>query len=221
MTGSSPYGTPYQSAPGSPPSGASQSEEIQRLRDLLPASLRSLVTLQPAMVPLEAPLRLKRSAPWRPDATLLIDFSRWQRIPQPQRDLLFLREVGWFDTRNWLRPGLYQIVAAVGGVSVLAELASQNFFSVLLAGGVAGLAVRQVWQDMNSETAQLDADEFALRRAQFRGYDRSEAARQLALAIETTLQADKTDIETTVRLQRLQAIARGVNATSSQNFTAS
>ncbi|NJO85419.1 MAG: DUF3318 domain-containing protein [Synechococcaceae cyanobacterium RM1_1_27] len=151
----------------------------------------------------------------------MIDFSRWQRIPQPQRDLLFLREVGWFDTRNWFRPGLYQIVAAVGGVSVLAELASQNFFSVLLAGGVAGLAIRQVWQDMNSETAQLDADEFALRRAQFRGYDRPEAARQLALAIETTLQADKTDIETTLRLQRLQAIARGVNATSPQNFTES
>ncbi len=219
MTGSSSYGTPYP--PSSGPSGMAQAEEIQRLRDLLPASLRSLIAVQPAVMPLDGLLKLKRSAPWRPDATLWVDFGRWPRIPQPQRDLLFLREVGLFDGQNWLRPGLYQMVAAVGGVSILAELASQNFFSVLLAGGVTGLAIRQVWQDIKGPTAQLDADEFALRRAQFRGYDRQEAARQLALALETTLQADKSDIDTTLRLQRLQAIARGVNASSSQNFTAS
>lgn len=198
MTGSTSYTSP-----------PSMQEEIQRLRDLLPASLRPLLQVKPFLVPMDALIKVKRAAPWRPDGTVLIEFGRWQRIPQPQRDILFLREVGWFDNRNWLRPGLYQIITAIGGVAAVGELVGQNFFSVILAGGVAGLAARQVWQDMNSETAELDADEFALRRAQYRGYDRREAARLLAAALESTLQVDKADISITLRLQRLQAIARG------------
>ena len=116
-------------------------------------------------------------------------------------------EAGWFDGRNWLQPGLYQGIAAAGTLATVLELALHNPLSVLLAGGVTGLAVRQVWQNVNSDNAQFDADEFALRRAQYRGYDRRDAARHLLRGLETVQQVDRTDVLTVLRLQRLQAIS--------------
>lgn len=187
---------------------ANLQEEIQRLRDLLPASLRPLLTIE--AMPYGANdrlLRVKPRPPWQPTGTLQIDFSRWANIPQPQRDLLFLREAGWFDSRNWLQPGLYQGLAVSGVLATVLELTLQNPLSVVLAGGVTGLAVRQIWSGMNSDTAHFDADEFALRRAQYRGYDRRSAARHLVLALENVQRVDKSDVQIVMRLQRLKAIA--------------
>ncbi|WP_038027291.1 DUF3318 domain-containing protein [Synechococcus sp. PCC 7336] len=188
-------------------------EEIQRLRDLLPASLRPLLAIAPmpygtiASDPNRQLIGIKPRPPWQPTGTIQIQFSQWLNIPQAQRDLLFLREAGWFDSRAWLQPGLYQIVAAAGGLATVLELALHNPVSVLLAGGVTGLAVRQVWQNLHSDNAQFNADEFALRRAQYRGYERREAARHLLAALETAMQVDQTDVLTILRLQRLKAIA--------------
>lgn len=183
--------------------------ETLRLRDLLPASLRALIAIMPRSGTMATDLiSLRRRSPWRPEGIIEIDFSRWRSVPQPERDLLFLRQVGWFDTRNWLQPGLYQIIAVVGGVSTLVELTLQHPFSVLLAAGVTGLAINQIRQSLFSETAELDADEFALRRAQFRGYDRRAAARHLLSALESTQIANPTDIKTIMRIQRLKAIAQ-------------
>lgn len=186
-----------------------EQEEIARLRDLLPASLRPLISIAPRSTAMATGLiGLRRRTPWRPEGIIEIDFSRWRSVPQPERDLLFLRQVGWFDTRNWLQPGLFQVIAVVGGISTVAELALQNPFSALLAGGVTGLAINQIRQSLSSETAELEADEFALRRAQFRGYDRRTAARHLISGLESVLRIDATDIKTVMRLQRLKAIAQ-------------
>ncbi len=183
--------------------------EIGRLRDLLPASLRPLLEIAPAPVSLEgAPLKLRRRPPWNLNGMIEIDFRRWSAIPQPQRDLLFLREAGWFDCRNWLQPGVYQIIALVGSVSIIGELAAHNAFAAVLASGVTSLAIRQLWQNMNGEATHLNADEFALKRAQFRGYDRQAAARHLLAALELVQRVDKTDILIAMRVQRLQAIAQ-------------
>ncbi|MEM9512596.1 MAG: DUF3318 domain-containing protein [Cyanobacteria bacterium J06642_2] len=189
---------------------ANPQEEIQRLRDLLPASLRPLLTIEAMSYGYpdgDRLLRVKPRPPWQPTGTLQIDFSRWLSIPQAQRDLLFLREAGWFDGRNWLQPGLYQGLAVSGALATLLELTLHNPLSVVLAGGVTGLAVRQIWTGMNSDTAQFDADEFALRRAQYRGYDRRSAARHLVLALENVQRVDKRDVQVVMRLQRLKAIA--------------
>ncbi len=197
------------------PKASYEQGEIARLRDLLPASLRPLITITPcSAVTATTVIDLRRRTPWRPEGIIEIEFSRWRSIPQPERDLLFLRQVGWFDTRNWLQPGPYQIIAAVGGLSVVVELAMQNPFSALLAGGVAGLAVNQIRQSLSSQTAEMDADEFALRRAQFRGYDRRTAARHLISGLESVLKVAPTDITTVMRLQRLKAIAQDSSPSS-------
>ncbi len=202
-----------------------EQEEVERLRDLLPASLRPLLQVRPAVLPSRASvgpstgssvLKLRRKTPWDPNGIIEIDFGRWPSIPQPQRDLLFLREAGWFDCRNWLQPGPYQIVTLIGSLSFVGELATHNAFAALLAGGVTWLSARQIWQQMNGETVQLDADEFALKRAQFRGYDRRTAARHLLSALETIQNLDRTDIVATMRLQRLQAIAQDRSGTESR-----
>lgn len=196
-----------------------EKEETERLRDLLPASFRPLITIVPHFGG-EALLISRRKAPWQPQGTIAIDFRRWQGIPQPQRDLLFLREVGWLDNRNWLQPGFYQSLALFGGITTVAELSLQHPFSALLAGGITALSVRQIWQNLNRESAHFDADEFALRRAQFRGYTRQEAAQHLADAIEQVLKLDPTvrdsgeaSILTALRLQRLRTIARNLAST--------
>ena len=182
-------------------------QEIQRLRDLLPASLRPLLAIAPAPGISNKLIGVRPRPPWSPNGTIEIQFSRWMSIPQPQRDLLFLREAGWFDGRNWLQPGLYQGLAAAGSLATVVELALHNPLSVLLAGSLTGLAVRQVWQNVNSDNAEFDADEFALRRAQYRGYDRRDAARHLLAGLETVQRVDRTDVLTVLRLQRLKAIA--------------
>jgi hypothetical protein len=186
-----------------------EQEETQRLRDLLPASLRPLIQIKPLPVSTTASvLEIQPRPPWQPTGAIRIDFRRWSGFPQPQRDLLFLREVGWLDSRTWFQLGPYQAIALVGGGSAVVELALHNPFSVLLASGVAGLAVRQIWQNLNRESIQFDADEFALKRAQFRGYDRQSAARHLMAALETVQRIDRTDPTNLMRLQRLQAIAQ-------------
>lgn len=183
--------------------------EIQRLRDLLPASLRPLITIEPQMSnPSNSLIRLKPRPVWQALGTVQIRFAPWQSLPQPQRDLLFLREVGWFDTRNWLQPGLYQAIVVVGGLATLVELVQQNPVSVLLAGGMTGLAARQIWQNLNQETAVMNADEYAIRRAQFRGYDRQTAARHLLEGLDQGQKIDRTDMINVMRIQRLQAIAQ-------------
>lgn len=185
-----------------------QRVEMDRLRDLLPASLRSLIVIESVTLPDTVHLRLKRGQPWQPMGYIQLNMNRWLRIPQAQRDLLFLREAGWFDSRNWLQPGLYQAIATVGLLSTLAELAFQNPYAALLAGGVTTLAVNQIRQNLNKESLHFEADEFALRRAQYRGYDRQAAARHLVEALEMLSKEDPEDITTAIRLQRLKAIAR-------------
>ncbi len=181
--------------------------EILRLRDLLPASLRPLITIQAASAQ-EHLISLRRTGLWQSQGLILLQFRPWLSLPQTQRDLLFLREVGWFDCRNWLQPGLYQGLALMGGISFLGELLAQNPVSVVLAGGVTGLALRQIWQDQQGEAAHFNADDFALKRAQFRGYERREAARHLLAGMESAQRIDRTDALTVMRLQRLQAIAQ-------------
>lgn len=202
--------------PNTNPNTPYEQTEILRLRDLLPASLRPLITIAPrSAATATAVISLRRKAPWRPEGIIEIEFSRWRSVPQPERDLLFLREAGWFDTRNWLQPGLFQIIAVAGGLSTVVELSLQNPFSALLAGGVTGLAINQIRQSLFSETAEMEADEFALRRAQFRGYDRQSAARHLVSGLESVLRLDPRDITTIMRLQRLKAIAQESSIASS------
>lgn len=116
--------------------------------------------------------------------------------------------------------GVLPIAGLDGGITTVAELSLQHPFSALLAGGITALSVRQIWQNLNRESAHFDADEFALRRAQFRGYTRQEAAQHLADAIEQVLKLDPTvrdsgeaSILTALRLQRLRTIARNLAST--------
>ncbi len=180
-------------------------QEIMRLRDLLPASLRALVTILPGQGKLIAS---KPRSPWQPQTQIEIDFSRWLGQPQGQRDLLFLREVGWDQSRSFLQPGLYQWVTLAAGVGAITEAVLGDPLGVLLAAGLGAVTVRQIWQDKTGEAAHFAADDFALARAEFRGYTRSEAAAHLWQGLERQPDLDRTDVTTLVRLQRLQALAR-------------
>ncbi|MEN9204532.1 MAG: DUF3318 domain-containing protein [Thermostichales cyanobacterium SZTDM-1c_bins_54] len=184
-------------------------QEIMRLRDLLPASLRAFVTIVPGQGSL---IQRRPQAPWQPRIQIQLDLGRWLALPQGQRDLLFLREVGWAQSRSFLQPGLYQFVTLAAGVGTLVEAVLGDPVGVVMAGGLAAVAARQIWLEKTGEAAHFAADDFALARAEFRGYSRAQAAAHLWQALERLPDLDRTDVTTLVRLQRLQALARGVNS---------
>ncbi|MGB0563354.1 MAG: DUF3318 domain-containing protein [Spirulinaceae cyanobacterium] len=180
--------------------------EIQRLRELLPASGRMKTLIRPARqtrIVIDAPF----PKPWQGgDRTISISFTQWAQLSEPQRDLLLLRTVSWLTSIRWFQPDWYQGLAAVAAGSALFELIQQDAVGILVSGGLGAIALRQIWQTFRSPEREVDADNQAIQIAQRRGYAFNEAVTGLLTAIQTVAQLEGRTSLSYVEVLRCQSL---------------
>ncbi|MGF1480236.1 MAG: DUF3318 domain-containing protein [Cyanophyceae cyanobacterium] len=183
--------------------------ENTRLLDIMPASGRMFTKIvskpQQAKV-IDAPFPL----PWnRERRSILINFDLWQRLPQPQQDLLILRAVSSVMQIKWFKPDIYQGITLAGVVGLATELVQRDAVGVAVAGGLSVIALSQIWRSNRSVQTQLTADEAAIKVATRRGYTEAEAASHLLAALESVAQLEGRSFNFTelIRSQNLKVIA--------------
>jgi hypothetical protein len=183
--------------------------EIRRLLDLMPASGRMMTKVvskreQPQVITSPFPL------PWQPERRILINFDLWSRLPQPQRDLLLLRTVGWLTAVKWFKPDIYQGVVLAGLLGATVEIIQGDAVGTLVAGALSAIAGNRIWRTYRSSQSEVSADEAAIRVAQRRGYSETEAAKHLLSAIEAVAKIEgrsSLNFLELVRCQNLRVIA--------------
>lgn len=158
-------------------------QELPRLRELLPASGRMhtgvrLDASQPQVIVTMMP------KPWQDRYPVVINPDLWGQLSQPERDLLFLREVSWLVNARWFKPGVYPALGLAGLIGGVVELVQGDAVGVIAATGLTALAVVRLWREHRSPQREMEADEAAVKTAQRRGYGETEAARYLLSAIE-------------------------------------
>lgn len=182
--------------------------EIRRLLDVMPASGRMKTTLVGKNQRMVISTKLPR--PWAQSQPIWINFDLWQRLPQPQRDLLMLRTVSWLAASNWFKPDLYQGLTIAGILGAGVEAFQGDAVGLLVAGGLSAIAGMQVWRNSRSLQIELEADEAAVRIAQRRGYTETEAAQHLLSAISAIAKIEghsSLEFNELIRCQNLRAIA--------------
>ncbi|MGF1602438.1 MAG: DUF3318 domain-containing protein [Thermosynechococcaceae cyanobacterium] len=184
--------------------------EIRRLLDVMPASGRMNSKIlnhsaQAAVIECGGSLLNRENRP------ISINFDLWSQLPQPQRDLLLLRTVGWLKSSRWLKPELYQAGAAVGLLGTFVELAQGDAIGVVVAAGLGAIATTQIWRNSHGLAVELEADNLALKIAQRRGYSEADAACHLSKAIKAAVQLEGRtglNVNELLRCQNLDAIAK-------------
>ncbi|MEO0540605.1 MAG: DUF3318 domain-containing protein [Cyanobacteria bacterium P01_A01_bin.105] len=177
--------------------------EIPRLRDLLPATGRMnsrIVANSRQPVVIETPF----PKPWQGSHAVLINFDLWPELIEPQRDLLFLREVCWLSAVQLIKVDAYQGIVAAGLLGFLVELAQFDAIGMVSAGGLSAFAGVQIWRNSRGKQAEVEADDAALKVAQRRGYTLTEAAVALHDAIERVAQLEGRSGLSFVELMRCQ-----------------
>ncbi len=185
-------------------------DEVRRLIDLMPASGRMYTKI----VPKPQQLRLIETPfpyPWNQGSRpIYINFDLWNELSRGERDLALLRAVCWLTGVKWFKPDLYQGVVMAGVIGATVEVAQGDAIGLLVSGGLAFLAGSQIWRKTRSVQTELDADESALRVAQRRGYDPTEAADALLSSIEKIAEIEGREtlsFSELVRMQNLQKLA--------------
>ncbi len=183
--------------------------EIRRLLDIMPASgrMRTKIVSKPEQAKvIDSPFPL----PWNQDRPIYINFDLWRRLSKPQRDLLLLRNVSWLTGVKWFKPDIYQGVVVAGVLGAMVELVQADAVGVVVAGGLTAIATTQIWRSSRSSQSELNADEAAIRVAQRRGYNETEAAQHLLSAIEAVAQLEGRpglNFTELIRCQNLRVIA--------------
>lgn len=182
--------------------------EIDRLLDLMPASGRMLTKLvnkpeQPVVIAAKFPL------PWTEIRPITINFDLWEKLPQPQRDLLLLHTVCWLIEIRWVKPNLYSGLAAVGLAGMALELLLADAAGVVTTGGLVAFAGTQIWRKNRNLSALQAADEAAIQVAQRRGYTEADAAKFLleGIAAAADIEGRALSVAELVRSQNLRSIA--------------
>lgn len=183
--------------------------ELGHLIELMPASGRMLcrVTLDDRQ---DEVISAKFPMPWQGVRPISINFDLWEKLSRPQRDLLFLRTVCWLTNVRWVKPDLFQSLAAVGLLGTLVEFAQGNAMGTAIAIGVTGFSGYQIWRNSRNSVRDLEADELAIQVAQRRGYSATDAARALFEAIEAVAHLEHRpalEFSELVRVQQLKANA--------------
>lgn len=177
--------------------------EITRLKDLMPASARmkTKLILSDRQT---SPIKAEFPRPWQSSHTVTLNLALWQQLAVPERDLLFLRTVSWLSLANLLKPNPYQAMAGAGLAGSFFELTQGDAVGVLAAGGVAALALWQIWRGVRGSQIELAADDKAVQVALRRGYDQPTAAQALIRAIETVPAIEGRQVLTATELMRCQ-----------------
>mgnify|MGYP006268320443 FL=1 len=183
-------------------------DEVRRLIDLMPASGR----MYTKVVPKPQQSRLIETPfpyPWKQGSRpIYINFDLWNDLSREERDLAFLRAVCWLVGVKWLKPDLYQGVVVAGLIGAGVEVTQGDAIGLLVSGGLAVLAGSQIWRKTRSVQTEIDADESALKVAQRRGYDPTEAAEALLSSIEKIAEIEARDTLTFSELIRIQNLRK-------------
>lgn len=183
--------------------------EIRRLLDIMPASGRmttKIVSKPEQAKVIDSPFPF----PWNQERPIFINFDLWRRLSKPQRDLLLLRTVSWLTGVKWFKPDIYQGVVVAGLLGAMMELVQADVVGIVVAGGLTAIATTQIWRVSRSSQSELTGDEAAIRVAQRRGYNETEAAQHLLSAIEAVSKIEgrpSLDFTELIRCQNLRAIA--------------
>jgi hypothetical protein len=185
-------------------------DEVRRLIDIMPASGRMYTKIVPK--PQQSRLiQMPFPYPWNQGARpIYINFDLWTNLSRAERDLALLRAVSWLTGIKWFKPDLYQGVVVAGILGAGVEVAQGDAIGILVSGGLAVLAGSQIWRKTRSVQTELDADEAALRIAQRRGYDPTEAAQALLSSIEKIAELEGRNtlsFSELIRMQNLQKLA--------------
>jgi hypothetical protein len=183
--------------------------EIRRLLDVMPASGRMMTKIvskpeQKKVIDTAFPL------PWSQERPIYINFDLWRRLTKPQRDLLLLYQVSWLTGIQWIKPDIYQSIVLLGLLGGAIEAAQGDIIGVVIAGGLSTFAGTRIWQNNQSQEAEIKADQTAIRIAQRRNYSEAEAAEHLLTAIETVAKIEGRsglNFNELIRCQNLRSIA--------------
>jgi hypothetical protein len=183
--------------------------EFRRLLDLVPASARMTANLrhQPNQKTI-----LNYQRPWfaGQDRTISINLRLWAELPPPQRDLLLLYVVSWQKQSEWLKPGLYPGIAAIGTIAACIEGIQQDVVGVAAALGLSAIAAVQTWRQSQGVGLDLAADREAIAIAQRRGYSEADAASHLLKGIAASADLEGRNglsFNELIRSQQLRTIA--------------
>ncbi|MGK7920424.1 MAG: DUF3318 domain-containing protein, partial [Trichodesmium sp.] len=187
----------------------SELSETSRLLDIMPASGRMMTKIvgkpqQSTIIKTTFPV------PWKNDRNIYLNFDLWMTLPQGQRDLIMLRTVSWLSAIQWFKPSINQGIFAVGLVGMISELSEADIVGILVAGSLSTVGFIKIWQSNHSIETELAADEMAIRVANRRGYEETEAANYLLAGIENVAKVEgRNNLNFTelVRHQNLKAIA--------------
>jgi len=184
------------------------SAEINRLKDLLPASWRMHTTIKSSLEQGQV-IASTIPQPWQKTIKVMLNFSLWDKLSRVERDLLLLREVSLRQQTSWFQVGPYQAITVLAGVGVLIQLNQTDFSGAVIAlllGVVSGI---QIWRKSHSERVQLQADLEAIKAAERRGYTEIAATQALLEAIAHCAQLEgrkKPTFMELLRSQQLRAI---------------
>ncbi|WAL60129.1 DUF3318 domain-containing protein [Thermocoleostomius sinensis] len=181
--------------------------EIDRLLDLMPASGRMWTKLVSAPNQSQV-IAAKFPLPRSQVRAITINFDLWEKLPQPQRDLLLLHTVCWLIGIRWFKVGLYEGLAAVGLSGMAVELLLGDVAGIVTAGGLTVVAISRIWRKNRGVQPLQDADEAAIAVAKRRGYDEADAVRHLLAGIESVAQLEGRSLSVTelMRSQHLRSL---------------
>lgn len=183
--------------------------EIRRLLDLMPASSRmttKIIGKRDRTKAIDSPFPL----PWQQERRISINFDLWSRLSQPQRDLILLRTVSWLAAVKWFKPDINQGIVLAGLLGTTVEMLQGDIVGTVVAGGLTAIAGNRIWRTYRSSQFEVNADEAAIRVAQRRGYNETQAAEHLLSAIEAVARIEgrsNLDFMELIRSQNLRAIA--------------
>ncbi|MDJ0509793.1 MAG: DUF3318 domain-containing protein [Crocosphaera sp.] len=184
--------------------------EISRLLDVMPASGRMLTKIvsQPQQSKvIDAPF----APPWNQESRpIYINFDLWRRLPRGQRDLLLLRATSRLVNIRWFKADINQMFVLVSTIGLIIETSQGDAIGMLIAGGLATISARKIWQNNQSLQQELEADESAIKVSLRRGYTQVEAAQNLVEGIEKVAELEGRSIlnfNELIRSQHLKSLA--------------
>ncbi|AFY70573.1 hypothetical protein Pse7367_2311 [Thalassoporum mexicanum PCC 7367] len=178
-------------------------KEILRLRDLLPASWRMRTEVKGGRDQTQV-IYSKAIKPWNANTPVYINFGLWFKLPESQRDLLFIREVSWRQTSKWFKLETYQLATLAAVIFTIPEVVQFDPAGMSLGFLFTTVAVKQVLKQTKGSKVQIDADNEAIAVAKIRGYSDTNAARSLLDGIKTVAKLENRGAPEFVELIRYQ-----------------
>lgn len=180
--------------------------ELQRLRDCLPISLQSRVSIVRSSEIHPRLITTQRTQNHR--FSIQIDGIQWQTLKVDQRNLLFWHEVARIQSKTIPKVRWELMIMLIGLTVALIEVSSQNVISLTAALVAIALSAHQLYQRNRGERSLREAvaaDRRAIHLATESGYSFSEALTSLYSALASAQQSNGQNYQ--VRLRALEILA--------------